>query len=61
VTEERLMRMIPESWDAEMLDEHHSLIKEHGQKVCTFAEPKCSGCPLLPLCPHGQKQTGRSG
>ena len=57
VTEERLMRMVPESWDAEMLDEHHSLIKEHGQKVCTFSEPKCSGCPLLRLCPYGQKQT----
>src|SRR6202789_3328774 len=53
VTEERLMRMVPESWDAEMLDEHHSLIKVHGQKVCTFSEPKCSECPLLQLCPYG--------
>ena len=60
VTEERLMRMVPESWDPEMLDEHHSLIKVHGQKTCTFSEPKCSGCPLLAICPHGQKQTSSS-
>lgn len=60
ITEERLMQMVPENWDAEMLDEHHSLIKEHGQKVCTFSEPKCSGCPLLQLCPYGQKQTNTS-
>jgi endonuclease-3 len=57
VTEERLMRMVPDSWDAEILDEHHSLIKKHGQKVCTFSEPKCSECPLLQSCPYGQKQT----
>jgi endonuclease-3 len=55
-TEERLMRMVPESWDAEMLDEHHSLIKKHGQELCTFADPKCSRCPLLQMCPYGQRQ-----
>ena len=60
VTEERLMRMVPEDWDAEMLDENHSLIKMHGQKICTFSEPKCSECPLLQMCPYGQKQTSSS-
>lgn len=54
-TEERLMRMVPESWDAEMLDEHHSLIKQLGQELCTFSEPKCSRCPLLRMCPYGQR------
>ena len=40
-TEERLMRLVPETWTAEMLDEHHQLIKQLGQTICTFAEPKC--------------------
>ncbi|QHN05181.1 iron-sulfur cluster loop [Granulicella sp. WH15] len=54
ITEERLMRLVPEEWDAAMLDEHHSLIKLHGQKLCTFAEPQCKGCPLLQVCPTGK-------
>lgn len=57
VTEERLMRLVPETWDAAMLDEHHSLIKLHGQTLCTFSEPKCGDCPLLALCPTGKRQT----
>jgi endonuclease-3 len=55
-TEERLMRLVPETWDATMLDEHHSLIKLHAQTLCTFAEPKCTNCPLLKICPTGQKE-----
>jgi endonuclease-3 len=55
MTEERLMRLVPETWDAAMLDEHHSLIKLHGQTLCTFAEPKCEACPLLGICPTGQR------
>lgn len=54
-TEERLMRLVPETWTAEMLDEHHQLIKKLGQTLCTFEEPKCSQCPLLKVCPYGQK------
>ena len=54
-TEERLMRLVPETWDAAMLDEHHSLFKLHAQTLCTFSEPKCADCPLLKLCPSGQR------
>jgi endonuclease-3 len=54
-TEERLMRLVPETWDAAMLDEHHSLIKRLGQTLCTFADPKCAQCPLLKLCPTGER------
>jgi endonuclease-3 len=54
-TEERLMRLVPETWDAPMLDEHHSLLKLHAQTLCTFADPKCENCPLLNLCPTGQR------
>lgn len=56
-TEERLMRMVPEDWTAEKLDEHHSLIKLHGQTLCTFNEPKCGVCPLLVRCPFGTRNT----
>ncbi len=55
VTEERLMRVIPQDWDAAMLDEHHSLIKLHGQTLCTFSNPRCGPCPLLSMCPTGQR------
>jgi endonuclease-3 len=55
VTEQRLMRIIPESWDAAKLDEHHSLVKLHAQTLCTFAEPRCKACPLLALCPFGAR------
>ena len=55
VTEERLMRIIPQEWDAAMLDEHHSLVKLHAQTLCTFADPRCSQCPLLEMCPTGRR------
>jgi len=60
-TEERLMRLVPETWDAEMLDEHHQLIKQLGQSFCTFAEPKCDRCPLLELCPYGKREVQHIG
>lgn len=55
MTERRLMRLIPETWDAAMLDEHHSLLKLHAQTLCVFAEPRCGACPLLGMCPFGQR------
>lgn len=54
-TEERLMRLVPETWDAEMLDEHHALVKLHAQTLCTFEQPKCERCPLLTMCPTGKR------
>ena len=61
VTEERLMRRIPEDWDAARLDEHHSLVKLHAQTLCLFAEPKCTACPLLAMCPYGKKRIAEAG
>lgn len=54
-TEERLMRLVPETWDAAMLDEHHALVKMHAQTLCTFENPRCTDCPLLQICPTGQR------
>jgi endonuclease-3 len=56
-TEVRLMRIIPPEWEAAMLDQHHSLIKLHAQTLCTFAEPRCTQCPLLQMCPYGKRAT----
>ncbi|WP_263382925.1 endonuclease III domain-containing protein [Granulicella arctica] len=53
-TEKRLMEMAPASWPAETLDEHHSLIKLHGQKTClSKTAPACWRCPLREMCPTG--------
>lgn len=56
-TETRLMEMAPGEWSPEMLDEHHTLIKIHGQRTCTVHDPRCPGCPLLDICPMGQSQS----
>jgi endonuclease-3 len=53
-TETRLMEMAPPDWSPVMLDEHHTLIKIHGQQICTAHHPECRRCPLLDLCPRGQ-------
>jgi endonuclease-3 len=55
-TEERLMRLVPESWSAEKIDEDHQLVKKLGQTICTFDDPKCRVCPLLKVCKYGQRQ-----
>ncbi len=52
-TEERLMEMAPAGWTAETFDEHHSLVKLHGQRLCPKGTPSCGGCPLLDVCPTG--------
>jgi endonuclease-3 len=53
-TEDRLMAMAPVEWSALMLDEHHTLIKIHGQRTCTLHHQRCSACPLMDVCPTGQ-------
>jgi endonuclease III len=60
-TEDRLMEMAPATWSAEMLDEHHTLIKIHGQQTCTFSKPRCRTCPLLDICPTGAKTANSQG
>ncbi|WP_254063638.1 endonuclease III [Granulicella sp. S190] len=59
-TENRLMEMAPVKWSAEMLDEHHSLIKIHGQQLCPKNNPRCRECPLLDLCLTGTEMLSNS-
>ena len=51
--EVRLMEMAPAEWSAEMLDEHHMLVKLHGQRRCVKTEPRCGGCPVRGMCASG--------
>ena len=55
-TEERLVRLVPETWTAEMLDDHHRLVKQLGQTLCTFDHPKCGECPLNKVCAYARRQ-----
>ncbi len=47
--EEELESFVPEEVRYEI---HINLIR-HGRKVCRPSNPKCGGCVLLDLCPHG--------
>jgi len=56
-TEKRLLEMAPAAWSPAMLDDHHSLVKLHGQRRCTKTdfEKNCATCPLLKMCPTGEE------
>lgn len=41
--------------DPGLFNEYHALIVGHGKEYCR-PRPRCSGCPLLDLCPHGALQ-----
>jgi endonuclease-3 len=46
--------MLPKEWDAQQVYDHHEVLMLHGQKVCHFRAPRCTGCAVLDLCPTGQ-------
>jgi endonuclease III len=47
-TEQQLKQLLPEKYWSEF----NSLIVMWGQNICVPISPKCSVCPLLPLCPQ---------
>ena len=51
-----LEAMLPEGWDAQSIYDHHEVMMFHGQRCCFFAKPACGRCPLLDLCPTGQRR-----
>lgn len=53
-----IMPLLPPSWDAATIDEHHQLMKALGRAICRPAKPLCPECPALSLCPTGQAQVG---
>lgn len=60
-TEKRLLEIAPAAWSPAKLDEHHSLVKLHGQLCCTKIdfEKNCRACPLLKMCPTGEEIAAR--
>jgi endonuclease-3 len=46
--ERDIMDLLPE---AEWINFSHRLI-HHGRRICIARRPKCTECPLLPLCPR---------
>jgi endonuclease-3 len=53
-----LESMLPSDWDAQQVYDHHEVMMFLGQRVCTYQSPRCRQCPLLDLCPTGQRRTG---
>lgn len=49
---------VPDAWTADDLDDHHSLMKLHGQTFCRHRAPLCRACPLRKLCPIGRDGRG---
>lgn len=48
---DRIMPLLPPSWTAADLDQHHQLMKALGQTFCPHGMPLCPRCPLQDLCP----------
>jgi endonuclease-3 len=51
--EQALMPLMPASWTPITMDEHHTLVKKLGQRVCTLREAHCSRCLLREICLTG--------
>jgi endonuclease-3 len=55
-----LEAMLPPSFTAQEMYDHHQVMMRHGQKVCFYQRPDCPNCVLLDLCPTGQRRLGLS-
>lgn len=51
-----IMPALPDAWGPDRMDDHHQLLKGLGQTFCRHEAPNCGPCPLLDLCPTGQKR-----
>jgi endonuclease III len=49
-----LESMLPESFTAQEVYDHHQVMMKHGQRVCFYLQPDCEHCVVLDLCPTGQ-------
>ena len=47
-TEQQLKELLPKKY----WSEYNKLMVMWGQNICVPISPKCSICPLLPLCPQ---------
>ena len=52
-----LAAQLPPDWDAQTVYDNHETMMLHGQRCCFPQRPGCARCPLLDLCPAGQRLT----
>ncbi|MCQ8240922.1 endonuclease III domain-containing protein [Rhizosaccharibacter radicis] len=50
-----LAAQLPPDWTAQEVYDNHEILMLHGQRCCFHRRPACERCPLLDLCPFGQK------
>ena len=50
-----LAAQLPPDWDAQAIYDNHEVLMLHGQRCCFHHKPACGRCPLLELCPAGQR------
>ena len=55
-----LAAQLPPDWDAQRVYDNHEALMLHGQRCCYHAGPACHRCPVLDLCPFGQRRTGNA-
>ena len=56
-----VMPLLPSSWGAAEIRQHHVLFKRFGQDVCRHVVPLCERCPLVDLCPTGRRRIAAGG
>lgn len=52
-----LAAQLPADWSAQQVYDNHEILMLHGQRCCFFKTPACVRCPVLDLCPEGQRRT----
>lgn len=51
-----LESMLPETFSAQEVYDHHQVMMKHGQNICFYHRPNCEHCVVLDLCPTGQQR-----
>ena len=46
----RLSDLLPSSWDAQHVYDHHEALMLHGQRCCHIEHPACHRCPVQTMC-----------
>ncbi len=54
-----LEAQLPADWSAQQVYDNHEALMLHGQRCCFHQNPACERCPVLDLCPFGQRRLGR--
>ena len=54
-----LEAQLPPDWDAQRVYDNHEALMLHGQRCCYYRDPACERCPVLDLCPFGQRRLAR--